>query len=43
MRTYQPGLEHNWLYVQKGRKLYRCDTPERDGGPSGCEELVKPN
>jgi hypothetical protein len=42
VRTYQPGLERSWLYVQKGRKLFRCDTPEQDGTPALCEELVKP-
>jgi hypothetical protein len=42
LRAYQPGLERSWLYLQKGRKLYRCDSPEHDLGPPVCEELVKP-
>jgi hypothetical protein len=42
VRAYQPGLERSWLYLQKGRKLFRCHTPEYDAGEVLCEELVGP-
>jgi hypothetical protein len=42
VRAYQPGLERNWLYLQKERRLYRCHSPEQDAGATICQELVDP-
>ena len=42
VRAYQPGLERSWLYLQKGRKLFRCHTPEVEPTEVLCQELVRP-